>query len=302
MNCCQASLVRGGHTGLFWDIRPYICLTIHLCNPLCLDLSTLLICLPYDPFSAHARRIDPLRQSKVEPDKDIYQASKDRVQRLKTLSSVWEQQRWPDPEELRGLIDQISSRIEIDEETYDTAAVVSNGQSLENASWAILRKSPKVMRAVRPFHQKRPAKVKTTQEKPRQRMSDVGVPRLQQREKTAEFPSCFPDNLPSISLFMPKKAMTARPVTLLEYINKPAPYIPLPTPNIIPISGSSAFDARYSGPGRGNDMAMPFAGDYFNYLTNFLVVSIVTMYQGQGFQRGVLLYDWAILRPVRVKF
>ncbi|KAF2463961.1 uncharacterized protein BDR25DRAFT_362160 [Lindgomyces ingoldianus] len=29
-------------------------LTIHSCSPLCLDLSTLLIRLPYDPFSAHA--------------------------------------------------------------------------------------------------------------------------------------------------------------------------------------------------------------------------------------------------------
>jgi hypothetical protein len=85
-----------------------------------------------------------------EIDEDIQEASDLRIQRIKTLSRVWKEHRWPNPEEVRLLIDRTSCQININErKTFETVSHLDFKKSHESKCWAILKGTPKVMRAIR---------------------------------------------------------------------------------------------------------------------------------------------------------
>jgi hypothetical protein len=114
-----------------------------------------------------------------EIDEEIREASDSRIQRIKTLARVWKDHQWPNPVEVCHLIDRTSCRININERRiYDTVKDVNIKESYESRCWAILRGSPKVMRAIRPVDGKRSSGTNRTTQNLKHRKSDYDVPSL----------------------------------------------------------------------------------------------------------------------------
>jgi len=100
-----------------------------------------------------SNKISDFDDDEEDIDEEIRRASDARIQRVKTLSRVWEAHIWPRAAELRETIDRLSYRVIIKttaRNTFDTVPKLKAKDSDESKCWAIVRDIPKVMMAVRP--------------------------------------------------------------------------------------------------------------------------------------------------------
>ena len=113
-----------------------------------------------------------------EINKKIREASDARVQRLRTLSRIWKEHEWPDPEDVQDMITRTSWRIKIRttvRNTYDTIPDLERKKGYESRCWALVRDIPKLMMAVLPTGIRKASGTNKSAKRITRRKSDNGI-------------------------------------------------------------------------------------------------------------------------------